>query len=779
MAEQKKSLLGRVYLSAIPTLGVALVAWSLREAFISPPSSGWFVLTVATALIGAYTVKIPGLVVRLSLSEPTVFLSTLLYGPAAGTLTAAVDALVMSLRLVPRLRTPHRVMFNVGALAASVFPASLIFFRLTGLNSSTPSYGPVETFVGPLYAFALTVFLLNSSIVAVALGVERHSSPVAIWQQQFPWLSANYLASASIAAILVVFSQSIDFGLVALILPLLFVSIFAFRTTLGRLDDANTHLSEVNRLYLSTIETLAMAIDAKDQVTHGHIRRVQRFAVGLAQALGVSDERQLRAIEAAALLHDMGKLAIPEFILNKPGKLTSREFSVMKTHAAVGADLLSSIQFPYPVVPIVRHHHENWDGTGYPDGIRGADIPLGARILSVVDCYDALTSDRPYRQAMSAGDALEILAQRRGRMYDPLIVDTFIQDHASLCAGAELPQLSPLILTNQADSAHSPAVGLEVQTQHTAPIESLRLLASLAPFPDGPPLTGVCRQLVDGLRNIASFDTAVIFALDDRSSDAEAIFVDGSASRGLVGAKIPIAERLTGWVAAHRTAVWNSDAALDLSSAASSASLTLGSSLPLCVGEMLIGVLSLYGRSDQEITVGQRRALESLLPSMASSLGAALNRPHAAVDCTEEGTRQAALAALDALLSHENYASTGVKGTVLFVSITPMHPDVGAGAAFGSHLAAVELVTALSPRTNQNRCVLRLTDSQFFLCALDGSPATDLEREVEAAKALRSLNGFSIRSVLLADPLDLQDKARRVLDSATSGPKAVRANRVH
>ena len=133
-----------------------------------------------------------------------------------------------------------------------------------------------------------------------------------------------------------------------------------------------------------------MAIDAKDQVTHGHIRRVQRYAVGLARALGISDDRQLRAIEAAALLHDMGKLAIPEFILNKPGKLTASEFAVMKTHAALGADILSSIEFPYPVVPIVRYHHENWDGSGYPEGIRGADIPIGARILSVVDCYDAL-----------------------------------------------------------------------------------------------------------------------------------------------------------------------------------------------------------------------------------------------------------------------------------------------------------------------------------------------------------------------------------------------------
>src|SRR5205807_168318 len=158
---------------------------------------------------------------------------------------------------------------------------------------------------------------------------------------------------------------------------------FTFKTTISRVEDADRHLEQLNRLYLSTIETLAMAIDAKDQVTHGHIRRVQAHATSLAREVGVRDENLLKAIEAAALLHDMGKLAVPEHILNKPGKLTSQEFEKMKRHATVGADILSSIDFPYPVVPIVRHHHENWDGSGYPAGLKGMAIPLGARILAV------------------------------------------------------------------------------------------------------------------------------------------------------------------------------------------------------------------------------------------------------------------------------------------------------------------------------------------------------------------------------------------------------------
>ena len=184
---------------------------------------------------------------------------------------------------------------------------------------------------------------------------------------------------------------------------------------------------DVDRLYLSTVETLAMAIDAKDDVTHSHVRRVQAYAVGMARALGFIDESTLKAIEAAALLHDTGKLAVPEHILNKPGKLTPSEFEKMKLHVDVGADILSLVDFPYPVVPIVRCHHENWDGTGYPRGVKGEAIPIGARILSVVDCFDALTSDRPYRRAMTDEAALGILRERSGKMYDPAVVDMFIK----------------------------------------------------------------------------------------------------------------------------------------------------------------------------------------------------------------------------------------------------------------------------------------------------------------------------------------------------------------
>ena len=766
MGKTTSQTLGAFYLRAVPTVGALILIGSLADVYRHPPRLPWLLLTALTAVTSAYTIRIPGLVVRLSVSEPLVFLSTLLFGPAAGTITAAVDGLVMSLRLAPRLRTPHRILFNVGGLAICLWPSAQLYFYLSGIDGRRPSYGPIETFVGPLYLFAACVFLSNSWLVAIAHAIERHVSALSIWVKQFLWLSASYLASAAIAAILVVLTNTIDLALIGLLLPLVIVSFLVIKTTLGRLDDANRHLVEVNSLHLSTIETLAMAIDAKDQVTHGHIRRVQRQAVGLATALGIRDDRQLRAIEAAALLHDMGKLAVPEFILNKPGKLTTSEFDVMKTHAAVGADILSSIQFPYPVVPIVRHHHENWDGSGYPDGMRGANIPIGARILSVVDCYDALTSDRPYRPAMTPEQAVDILSQRRGKMYDPLVVDAFVQAHAGLCFDAEPAPVPAALLAGQQEISLSDLELPDALPPEVAPLESLRLLACLSPFPAAPPLRSVCLQLVNGLRSMATFDTAAMFVVDDDSSDAAAIFVDGSGALALQNSRIPVGDQLTGWVAAHRTAVWNSDAALDLATAASSTKLVLGSSMPLVAGNTLVGALTLYGQSGQEITLGQRRTLESLLPTISESLSDALQRPWISIDCRQPHIREAALSAMDSLLSH-NRQSAQAYGSAIAVSVEELQTDVPR-AQLSLDSGVRRIAALLSPRNSGHRCVLRFDAGQLLVCALDDASTDVLVSEAETISTARLLQAFEITLTPVRTPLELQDRVRRLLEASTT-----------
>lgn len=760
MNETAKARFAKSYIWAVPLLGLATIGTSAVEVVQQFPGAIWLALTASTTLVSAYAIKIPGSVVRISVSETLVFLSTLQFGPAAGTLTAAVDACVMSLRLRPGLRTAQRVLFNVGALALSVWPSAHLYFFLSGISPDRPAYGDIGSFVGPLYVFAATVFLLNSSLVAAAVAVDRGQSALKVWRNQFLSFAGSYLASAAIAAILIVLANAKDYTFVALLLPLAIVSFLAVRTTLGRLGDEHQHLVEVNQLYLSTIETLAMAIDAKDQVTHGHIRRVQRYAVGLAKVLGVADDQQIKAIEAAALLHDMGKLAIPEFILNKPGKLTAREFAVMKTHAALGADLLSSIQFPYPVVPIVRHHHEHWDGTGYPDGIRGASIPIGARILAVVDCYDALTSHRPYRPAMAPEAALEILAQRRGKMYDPLIVDAFMQEHDALRAQADVPDVAAII--RPAPPEPPAQTRQDADTVTFPPIEALRVLAGLTPLDGGASALAVCRQLVADLRTIVNFDTVAIFTLDDAATVLNAVFVDGPSGTLIRPIKVPLGERLTGWVGAHRASVWNADASLDC---LGETDLRFGSSVPLVFGESLVGVLSLYGRQEQEATLEERRAVEALLPAVSAALFSALARPAMAIDAGRLEARVAALQALDALLSHGQHGSSGSFGAIVAAYLVAIPTDM---KPTGRQLTSSSLAALICPAFTDSRCLLAFPNGHFIVCSLDGSPAESLGREISAATA-RAPVQFSIAPI--TTNLDLQDNVRRMTqapDSAAS-----------
>lgn len=614
-----RSFGAKAYLTAVPVAGLLVLLWAVVDVVRVPPPPEWFALAALTVLTGSFTVKIPGLVARLSVSEPFVFAATLLFGPAAGALTAALDALIMSLWLLPGLKTAHRLMFNISVLVVSIWASSQLFFSLADIDPQAPSYESLGDFVVPLYAFALCCFLLNSGLVAVALAYERDQPAIAIWKRQFLWLSVNYFSGASVAALIVVYAKTIDVAVLGIVVPLLAISYLTFRTTLGRLDDANRHLQEVNRLYLSTIETLAMAVDAKDQVTHGHIRRVQQYALGLAQQLGTRDPGQIQAIEAAALLHDMGKLAIPEYILNKPGKLSTGEFEKMKLHAGIGADILSAIEFPYPVVPIVRHHHENWDGSGYPDGLRGTQIPIGARILSVVDCFDALTSDRPYRPALSRDEALQVIVERRGTMYDPLVVDTFVES---------LPRLSSMLSTADVRSEtmetiarlNSPRGDLHDQPEHPTDVSMgngvLPLLELIESLPKNLHPDDLCALLSSRLNSAIGADGCALFLVGPSGDEIVAAGRSGLVPASFGGSTIALGSRIAGWVAATKSSVRNSDASLDLGRESGQLSSTLA--VPLCTGDSLVGVFSVYSKRPSAFGADHQRLVELLSTSLAS-----------------------------------------------------------------------------------------------------------------------------------------------------------------
>ena len=191
-----------------------------------------------------------------------------------------------------------------------------------------------------------------------------------------------------------------------------------YRSARTRVQSKTREVEALSKLHLATAEALATAIDAKDQTTHCHVRRVQIYAAGMGEVFGLSVD-EIAALKAGALLHDVGKLAVPPHILNKPGPLTPAEFEKMKIHTVVGAQILGRVDFPYPVIPIIRHHHEQWDGRGYPDKLRGEQIPITARIISVVDCFDSIREDRPFRRGMTLDEATALLLRGSGIHFDP------------------------------------------------------------------------------------------------------------------------------------------------------------------------------------------------------------------------------------------------------------------------------------------------------------------------------------------------------------------------
>jgi len=606
----------QAYVSAVVAVGVLVLGLSVHSLTVAPIGSEWLILAGLTVLTGSFSVKVPSINAYISVSEAFVFASVLLFGAEAGTVTVLLECLVIVLWMKPQGRPLYRMLFNLAAPAVSIWLAGHCFYFLSGIRPYSEVFTPLPQLFVPLLAFTAAYFLLNSTLVAVAVGLETQRSPTQIWWTNFAWLSVNYFSGASLAALIVTYTQKLEFSTLAVIVPLLVVSYLTFRTAMGRAEDSYNHLSQLNRLYLSTIETLAMAIDAKDQVTHGHIRRVQTYAVGLAKHVGVTDDNLLKAIEAAALLHDMGKLAVPEHILNKPGKLTPAEFEKMKLHAGIGADILSAIDFPYPVVPIVRHHHENWDGTGYPDGIRGTDIPIGARILSVVDCFDALTSDRPYRPRLSDDDALAILRERRGVMYDPLVVDTFVRVYKTIGPG----ELEPA-------DVHAGAI--RDIANATAP-DSAAFVSAHSSHPAN--FADVGELLLTQVAETIPFKLGIVFQYDkntDQLSVGAAKGVNASTVRDL---RIARGEKLSGWVAANGRSIVNSDPQLDLHtcgfSAANGLAFTL--SVPVIDGSDLAAVVSLYG--DEAFSEEHREHLEKSVHSRHANSSVTCTGAGAVVD---------------------------------------------------------------------------------------------------------------------------------------------------
>ena len=589
-----------LFVLVVSLCGVMALALSVRALPTTALDPWVFVLAILMLASGRFAIKVPGRPATVSVSEVFLFTSMLLFGPAPATLTVAVDGLWVS--FTQRHRRLYRTLFNVAEPAVSMLAAGTVFFMAAGM----PPFGAVHarpaSYMLPALAMTVTYFLLNSLLQAAAIALENRESTFAVWSQHAMYLGINYYAAASIATLAVENASGLSLEVVGLVVPLLILSYSAYKAAASRMEDAQRHIGEVEHLYHATVETLAIAVDAKDQVTHGHLRRVQRHTLALARTLGVTGDIELRALEAASLLHDVGKLAVPDYVLNKPGALSHAEFDRIKLHAAKGAEILTAVEFPYPVVPIVRHHHEQWNGQGYPDGLVAESIPIGARILAVVDCFDALTSDRPYRRRMTDEEAIGILRARSGAMYDPRVVDTFID-------------LTPSL---RREDAAAEGRSADLRVALTARGGGARDRSSNVP---GRPLllghlgAGMTHKLAMAMPTAE----VCLFSPEAGTDFLGVAYATPSIAAAVARLSLRVGEGLAGWVAANRYTIVNSDAGLDLGDAAEPLGLRACTATPVFALGALVAVLSVYcsrpgGFSDDEVraigALGQEIGLE-------------------------------------------------------------------------------------------------------------------------------------------------------------------------
>jgi diguanylate cyclase (GGDEF)-like protein/putative nucleotidyltransferase with HDIG domain len=590
---------------AVIVLGAGLLVTFFPVRTLESP--GLFLLLLAlSSITSVFKVTLP--LARsgstMSVSYAVDFASLLLLGPNETMIVATASAWSQCTFRIKERNPVYRTLFSMACLVITVQVAGTIY----GLLGGTPGEFDIWTLPKPLVGAATAYFLINTAMVATAIALSTRQSVLKIWNENFLWSAPSYFVGAGAAALAVgVFS----FVSVRWLLPLaaapLYLTYRSYKVYLGRIDDEQRHGREMADLHLATIEALALAIDAKDQTSQSHIRRVQLYAAALARALGMT-ENDIQGVKTAALLHDIGKLAVPEHILSKPGPLTPEEFQKIRAHPKVGADIISAVPFPYPVSPLILSHHERWDGKGYPAGLKGEDIPLGARILSVVDYFDALMAERPYHKAMGYDAAIGLLQQEAGKGLDPTVVDKFIELLPAL--QREATTLEQTMRRTSAPEDHGQAIGRPATGLTPEPtkknvfddialahreIYALYEIAQAMGTSLG--VSDTMALITAKLSNLVPFSCAALFLYDEETETLRCRFATGTDAEVIQQIAVHNGEGLTGWVARNRRALVNARPSADLEAAGLSQLHTnLQSALvcPLLFSERFIGTLSVY-----------------------------------------------------------------------------------------------------------------------------------------------------------------------------------------
>lgn len=602
--EDRLPVLAQIYLWS---LGIAaLVVFTYALAVWQRPVRTTFVLYLVAG-IGASRLKVwfPGSMSTLSVSFLFI-LTSAIECSLAGTVLMGASVGVTQVCLASRSKRPLAVRaFFSGASFALCGAASYGVYHAGWVSRNIP--------LGLLLS-AVVFFVLNSSFVAGIITLTEGKSFVHLWRTNFLWLAPHYLVGGALAGLLRWCDLTFGWQGTVLVLPPIYLIYHSYRLHLDRLEEEKRHSAEMADLHFQTVRSLALAIDARDGTTHAHLRRVQVYAREVGRELGLSAQ-ELSAIEAASLLHDIGKLAIPDSILSKPGKLTAEEFEIMKRHPVIGAEILEGVPFPYPVAPIVRSHHEKWNGTGYPDGLQGEQIPAGARIIAAVDCLDALASDRQYRRALPLDEAMRKVALESGAAFDPRVVEIlgrrYVEFEAMARSQPEPPQVHSLNML--IEKGGGPAAGLEPSQP---PTDSGPAISSGSEFyvlfglveKQAGSLTSeqALALLAAAIRSVIPFHSMAIYTV--RASRLLTRYASGEDAELLLALKIPIGEGISGWVSQNALPIVNANPGVEpgLNNWHGSAL-----SVPLPLSDGMIGVLTLYNHDPSAYHYEHLRMLQA------------------------------------------------------------------------------------------------------------------------------------------------------------------------
>ena len=645
---QTKAFVGTTALAGAVVLGFALSHWHSQDPM------RFVCYLVVAVLASGLKVQLPGIDGTMSVNFLFILLGVLELSLPETLVIGCTASLAQSVWQLRGRLDPVKVLFNVCGMMANA--SALTYLTYHSLVERFGASKPILLMVS-----AFMFFFANTLPISIVIALTEGKSSRRVWSECYFWSFPYYLVGAAAVGLVGIINRSAGWQTSLLVLPLIYWVYRSYRLYLGRLEAEKErvevekrHVEQIASLNMRTIEALALAIEAKDHTTHTHLQRVRTYAVEVARELNL-DEAQIEALRAAALLHDIGKLAVPEQIINKPGKLTPEEFEKMKVHPLVGAEILERVAFPYPVAPIVRCHHERWDGSGYPEGLAGESIPIGARILAAVDCLDALASHRQYRPALPLSEAMAKVKEKSGTWFDPKIVEILERRYVELERMAQMSEdtaISGLSRTVRVERGLAPAAGFERTEPTHGPVDNADFLTSIASarqeaqtmFELSQDL-GVSLSLSETLsvlsmrlRRMIPFDSIAVFV--NRNGWLLPELVSGENFRALSSLKIRVGEGLCGWVAENSRPIVNGNPLVEAgySSDPGKHTTSLQSALvvPLEGLNGVVGVLAMYQTNRDAFTPDHLRILLAVASKVALSVENALKYQQAESSATTD-----------------------------------------------------------------------------------------------------------------------------------------------